>query len=170
VIDPVLEDGELVGFAKVTRDITERYEAEQQLERTRKALMEAQKLDSIGKLTLDLTHDFNNLNTIMLHSLELIGPRHAGDIRTRDLVDTAMHAAERGALLTRQLLTFGRGQPLAPERCDLNELLGASMDLYQLACGRDIQLSLDAAPAMPPVLVDRTQFEAAVLNLVSNSR
>ena len=169
VIDPVLEDGKLVGFAKVTRDITERYEAEQQLERTRKALMEAQKLESIGKLTLSLAHDFNNLNTIMLNSLELIGQRHAGDIRTRDLVDTAMAAAERGALLTRQLLAFGRGQPLAPERCDLNELLGASMDLYQRACGRDIQLSLDAAPAMPPVLVDRTQFEAAVLNLVSNS-
>lgn len=169
VIDPVLEDGKLVGYAKVTRDITQRYEAEQQLERTRKALMEAQKLESIGKLTLGLAHDFNNLNTIMVNSLELIAARHAGDERTGDLVNTAMAAAERAALLTRQLLAFGRGQPLAAERCDLNEKLGASMDLYQRACGRDIQLSLETSPGLPPVSVDQAQFEAAVLNLVTNS-
>jgi len=82
VIDPVLEDGELVGYAKVTRDITERYEAEQELEQARKALLEAQKMESIGKLTVGLAHDFNNLNTIMINSLELIGARHAGDQRT----------------------------------------------------------------------------------------
>lgn len=170
VIDPVFDEGRLVGFAKVTRDITERYEAEQRLELTRRALQEAQKMELIGKLTLGLAHDFNNLNNIIVNSLELIGNRHPGDDRTRDLVETAMGASDRAALLTRQLLAFGRGQPLAPERGDLNELLGASMDLYRRACGRDIQLSLDASPTLPPVSVDLAQFEAAVLNLVSNSR
>lgn len=169
VIDPVLEDGELVGYAKVTRDITERYEAEQELEQARKALLEAQKMEFIGKLTLGLAHDFNNLNTIMVNSLELIGARHPDDQRTVDLVDTAMAAAERAALLTRQLLAFGRGQSHAAERCDLNEKLGASMDLYRRACGRNIQLSLDASPGLPPVSVDVAQLEAAVLNLVANS-
>lgn len=170
VIDPVLEDGRLVGFAKVTRDITERYEAGQRLELTRKALQEAQKMDLIGKLTLGLAHDFNNLNTIVVNSLELIGNRHPGDGRTRELVEAALRASDRGALLTRQLLAFGRGQPLAPEAGDLNDLLGASMGLYRRACGPGIQLSLEATPAMPSVFVDLAQFEAAVLNLVSNSR
>lgn len=170
VIDPVLDDGRVVGFAKVTRDITGRYEAEQQLELTRRALQEAQKMESIGKLTLGLAHDFNNLNTIIVNSLELIGNRHPGDERTRDLLETAMGASDRAALLTRQLLAFGRGQPLAPERCDLNELLGASMELYRRACGRDIELALDTTPTLPPVFVDLAQFEAAVLNLVVNGR
>lgn len=169
VIDPVLEDGELVGYAKVTRDITERYEAEQELEQARKALLEAQKMESIGKLTVGLAHDFNNLNTIMINSLELIGARHAGDQRTGNLIDTAMAAAERASLLTRQLLAFGRGQAHAAERCDLNEKLGASMDLYRRACGRNIQLSLEASPGLPQVFVDVAQLEAAVLNLVANS-
>lgn len=169
VIDPVLEDGELVGYAKVTRDITERYEAEQELEQARKALLEAQKMESIGKLTVGLAHDFNNLNTIMINSLELIGARHAGDQRTGNLIDTAMAAAERASLLTRQLLAFGRGQAHAAERCDLNEKLGASMDLYRRACGRNIQLSLEASPGLPQVFVDVAQLEAAVVNLVANS-
>ncbi|AOH37256.1 response regulator [Luteimonas sp. JM171] len=126
VIDPVLEDGELVGYAKVTRDISERYEAEQELEQARKALLEAQKMESIGKLTLGLAHDFNNLNTIMVNSLELIGARHAGDQRTGDLVDTAMAAAERASLLTRPVPGV-RGRGAAGSR-------GAQPGGQQLRC------------------------------------
>jgi len=170
VIDPVFEDGRLVGFAKITRDITERYQAQQKLEQARKTLVESQKMESIGKLTLGLAHDFNNLTTIIINSLELIEHRPDADARTRELVQTAMHACDRSALLTRQLLAFGRGQPLAPEPSDVNALLQESMELYRRACAGSISLALDQAAGLPQVQVDRAQFEAAILNLVSNSR
>ena len=83
VIDPVHEDGHLVDFAKVTRDITERYHAEQQLEEAREALLESRKMESIGKLTLGLAHDFNNLITIIVNGLELIDRQPGADARTR---------------------------------------------------------------------------------------
>ena len=169
VIDPVYEDGRLIGFAKVTRDITERYHAQQQLEEAQKALAESQKMESIGKLTLGLAHDFNNLISIIVNSLDAIAIRPGADGRTRELVETAVRACDRGALLTRQLLAFGRGQPLAPETCDVNALLEGSLDLYRRACGGAVRLELDAAPGLPPVEVDRAQFEAAILNLVVNS-
>jgi len=171
VIDPVYEDGRLVGFAKVTRDITERYQAEQQLELAREALLESQKMESIGKLTLGLAHDFNNLITIIVNSVELVGRRVGADAdpRTRTLLDTALKACDRGSLLTRQLLAFGRGQALAPELCDINELLEKSMDLYRRACIGRVRVELDTGAGLPPVWVDRAQLEAAVLNLVVNS-
>ena len=169
VIDPVFEHGRLVGFAKITRDITERYETQQKLERTRQTLVESQRMESIGKLTLGLAHDFNNLTTIIINSLELIDHRPDADARTRALVETAMQACDRSALLTRQLLAFGRGQPLAPEPCDVNTLLQDSMELYQRACAGTVTLELDEAVGLPQVQVDRAQFEAAILNLVSNS-
>src|SRR5690606_21344197 len=101
VIDPVHEAGRLVGFAKVIRDITERYHAEQQLEEAREALLESRKMESIGKLTLGLAHDFNNLITIVVNGLELIDRQPGADARAHALVDTALQACDRGALLTR---------------------------------------------------------------------
>src|SRR5690606_7717932 len=112
VIDPIWQSGELLGFAKITRDVTERYENEQRLELARQALLEAQKMEAIGKLTLGLAHDFNNLLTVVVNSLDAIGSR-ARDPRVSRLVETAMGATDRGILLTRQLLTFGSGQALA---------------------------------------------------------
>lgn len=169
VIDPVFEDGRLVGFAKITRDINERYLAQQKSEQTRQTLVESQKMESIGKLTLGLAHDFNNLTTIIINSLEMIERRTGADARIRELVGTAMHACDRSALLTRQLLAFGRGQTLVPESCDVNALLDASMELYRRACARSVALELDPGAGLPQVQVDRAQFEAAILNLVSNS-
>ncbi|MBJ6980049.1 PAS domain-containing sensor histidine kinase [Luteimonas sp. MC1895] len=170
VIDPVYESGRLVGFAKVTRDITERYHAEQALEQAREALLESRKMESVGKLTLGLAHDFNNLITIIVNSLDLIEGSPTADARTRMLVETALQACDRGALLTRQLLAFGRGQALAPELCDIAELLENSMDLYRRACAGSVHVELEPAAGLPPVWVDRAQFEAAILNLVANSR
>lgn len=142
---------------------------QQKLEQTRKTLAESQKMEAIGKLTLGLAHDFNNLTTIIINSLEMVERRPGADARTRELVATAMHACDRSALLTRQLLAFGRGQPLAPESCNLSTLLQESMDLYRRACAGTVALELDASGGLPQVQVDRAQFEAAILNLVSNS-
>lgn len=170
VIDPIWQDGQLMGFAKITRDITERYESQQRLQVTQKALAQSQKMEAIGKLTLGLAHDFNNLLTVIINSLDLISTRPSADARTQELVEAALRASDRGALLTRQLLAFGRGQTLAPERSDLNTLLLRSMELYRRACGGAITFEVDLAGGLAPVEIDVAQFEAAVLNLISNSR
>lgn len=170
VIDAIHEDGELVGFAKITRDITERHAAQQSLQEAQRALAHSQKMESIGKLTLGLAHDFNNLLTVIINSLDLIEQRPGADERTRHLVETAMRASDRGALLTRQLLAFGRGQALAPERCDVNDLLQRSLELYRRAAGGSVSFDVQLADGLPPAEVDVGQFEAAVLNLVANSR
>ena len=170
VIDPIVQDGEVVGFAKITRDITERYEAQQALEEARRTLAHSQKLEAVGKLTLGLAHDFNNLLTVVINSLDLIARRPSADERTRRMVETALRASERGAVLTRQLLAFGRGQMLAPERSSIDLLITRSMELYRRAAGSEVSLVVEVEAGLPDVEVDRAQFEAAVLNLVSNSR
>ncbi len=170
VIDPIWDEGRLVGFAKVTRDITERAQAQQQLQETQRVLAQSQKMEAIGKLTLGLAHDFNNLLTVVINSLDLIDMQPEAGARTHHLVEAALRAADRGALLTRQLLAFGSGQRLVAERTDLNQLLTRSMELYRRACGGNIKVTADLAPSVPAVEVDIAQFEAAILNLVSNSR
>lgn len=169
VIDPIFDGGELIGFAKVTRDVTERYESEQRLIQAQHALLQSQKLEAVGKLTLGLAHDFNNLLAIVLNSLDLIGAK-SQDPDIQKLVAAGLRASERGALLTRQLLTFGRGQPLAPERAQVNHLLVQSKDMFQRAAGSHVTLQLQLDNQVPAVDVDVAQFEAAVLNLVCNSR
>ena len=170
VIDPIWQNGELLGFAKVTRDVTERYEAMLHLQDAQKALAQSQKLEAIGKLTLGLAHDFNNLLTVIVNSLDLIGLTAPRDERTQEWIEAAQRAADRGTLLTRQLLAFARGQNLAPEPHDINQLLSRSAELYRRACGASIQVSFELDEDMPSLEVDATQFEAAVLNLVANSR
>ena len=170
VIDPIWQEGEVIGYAKVTRDITERYEANNRLIEAQKALVQSQKAEAIGKLTFGLAHDFNNLLTVVINSLDMIAVRPGADSRTKELVDTALRAADRGALLTRQLLSFARGQKLIAERHDLNELLSRSMELYRRTCGPAVKFEIDLAPDLPPVLKDAAQFEASMMNLVANSR
>jgi PAS domain S-box-containing protein len=170
VIDPIWQDDELIGFAKVTRDVTERYEALLHLQTTQKALAQSQKLEAVGKLTLGLAHDFNNLLTVIVNSLDLIGLKNRDDPRAQEWIEAAQRAADRGTLLTRQLLAFARGQNLAPELHDINELLARSAELYRRACGASIQFAFDLDEDTPPLEVDAAQFEAAVLNLVANSR
>ncbi|MGY1457072.1 two-component system sensor histidine kinase NtrB [Luteimonas sp. A534] len=170
VIDPIWgDDGSLLGYAKVTRDITERDEADRRLQEAQQALFQAQKMEAIGLLTLGLAHDFNNLLTVVVNSLDLIGRRNA-DERTAKVLETAMRATDRGVLLTRQLLTFGRGQVLATECVDVNALLRESEDLLRRAAADLVDLGLALVPGTAPAEIDRGQFEAALLNLVINSR
>ncbi len=169
VIDPIWQAGELLGYAKITRDVTERYEAEQRLEEARQTLLQAQKMEAVGKLTLGLAHDFNNLLTIILNSLDAIDS-YADDERISRLVESGTRASERGIVLTRQLLTFGRGQNLAPEYVDVNALIEADRDLFRRSAGDTVTIRHEPTPQLPPVYVDKAQLEAALLNLISNSR
>ncbi len=169
VIEPVLEFGVLVGFAKITRDVTDRHEAQRLLQQAQQALLHSQKVDALGRLTLGMAHDFNNLLTVMVTSLDLIALRAGDDARTRMLVEAAQTAVDRGTLLTRQLLAFARGQRLVPERHPTNAVVTRTLELLRRACPAGVALSLDFADALPDVRVDPSQLESALLNLVFNS-
>lgn len=170
VIDPIWSDGELIGYAKVTRDISERQDAQRQLEEAQASLLHAQKLEAVGKLTLGLAHDFNNLLAVVINALDLIAIRVTDDPRVTRNVEAALRAAERGSLLTRQLLTFGRGQNLVPTPLDVNRSIQDLHELIRRSCAENIEVGFTLAPDLPEVNVDKPQFEAAILNAVVNSR
>ncbi|MCD0246938.1 PAS domain-containing sensor histidine kinase [Xanthomonas melonis] len=169
VIEPVLEFGVLVGFAKITRDVTERHQAERLLQQVQHALSQSQKTEALGRLTLGIAHDFNNLLTVMVTSLDLIAQRAGDDARTRMLVETAQTAVDRGTLLTRQLLSFARGQRLAPERRAANAVVANALELLRRACPAGVGVSPALSETLPDVCVDPSQLESALLNLVFNS-
>jgi PAS domain S-box-containing protein len=163
------ESGELVGFAKITRDITERKEAARQLELAREALFQTQKLEAIGKLTGGIAHDFNNLLNVVSNGLELMRQRarEPSDLR---LLDTMAHAVSRGGALTQQLLSFARQQPMQREPRDLSRVIRSFEAVLRRASRNAIRFEMDLAPSLPPAQVDAAQFETGLLNLIVNAR
>ena len=171
VIDPVRgPDGALLGFAKVTRDITERRDAQIELERAREALFQSQKMEAIGQLTGGVAHDFNNLLTAVIGSLELVRKRLPPDEKNLLLIDNAMQAARRGATLTQRMLAFARRQELDPELASVAALVAGMTTLFDHTLGPSIVLDVDCPPSLAPVRVDVNQLEMALLNLVVNAR
>ncbi len=170
LIDPVLdENGELIGFAKVTRDLTERWQAQQELERAREAMAQAQKMEAVGRLTGGVAHDFNNLLTIIRSSADLLRmPGISAEKRERYL-DAIIDTAERAATLTSQLLAFARRQPLRPEIFDAGQRTAALQQMIETSVGAAIRVTIDAGRA-GLVNADLNQFETALLNLVINAR
>jgi PAS domain S-box-containing protein len=171
VIDAIRDqDGTLLGFAKVTRDITERKEAQEALEHAREALFQAQKLEAIGQLTGGIAHDFNNLLTAVLGSLELLRKRLPAEPRILGLLENAIQAAQRGATLTQRLLSFARRQEMRLVRTDLGFLVRGMADLLHSSVGPSIEIETRFPPSLDPVLVDVNQLESALLNLAVNAR
>src|SRR6185295_2960009 len=106
--------GNLIGFAKITRDFTERREAQLALEQAREALFQSQKMEAIGQLTGGVAHDFNNLLMVVLGSLEMARKRMKFDPKVAPLIDNAILAGQRGASLTQRMLIFARREKLNP--------------------------------------------------------
>src|SRR5206468_1508260 len=119
VIDPIREGDKLVGFAKITRDITERREAQLKLEQMQKKLAESQKLDALGQLTGGVAHDFNNLLMIISGSLHTLKKAVGHDPKYQRALSAIEGATKRGASLTSQLLTFARRQSVNPQAVDV---------------------------------------------------
>jgi PAS domain S-box-containing protein len=166
VIDPIRdEQGELVGFAKITRDISDK----RALELAKEQLYQAQKMETVGQLTGGVAHDFNNLLTAVSGSLSLIG-QISTDARIERLVETAQRAVARGAKLTSQLLAFARRQTLKPQTADVNELIGVFEALLRQAVGDMVEFEVDLDPGIWLVAVDEAQFQSALLNLAVNAR
>ena len=170
VVDAIRNDeGHLVGFAKVTRDITERKYAAEQLEKTREALFQSQKMEAIGKLTGGVAHDFNNLLNVLTNGLSMLRQR-TSDPESLRLVDAMDKAAARGAALTQQLLSFARQQPLKPEPRDVRRLVHAFETVLRRASRSAVRFEVELPARLPAIMVDATQFETALLNLVVNAR
>ncbi|AET93694.1 PAS/PAC sensor hybrid histidine kinase (plasmid) [Burkholderia sp. YI23] len=171
VIDAIRdESGTLAGFAKITRDITERMEASRVLEETRKALFQAQKMEAVGKLTGGVAHDFNNVLQVLRGNLELLDSRHHRDAWTRDRITKAIEAVERGSKLASQLLAFGRQQPLQPVVINLAAALRGMDDLLRRALGETVHVETVVAGGLWNTSVDIHQLENVVLNLAINAR
>lgn len=171
VIDPIKnEQGELVGFAKITRDVTESVQAQQEIKETREALFQAQKMESLGQLTGGIAHDFNNLLMVILGSLELAKKRVPEDSKAYSLLNNAIAGAQRGATLTQRMLAFARRQELDPQPVDVRDLIRNMSDLLSRMLGAGIRVDTQFPLVLHPVLVDVSQLEMAVMNLVINAR
>jgi PAS domain S-box-containing protein len=165
VIDAIRdENGELVGFAKITRDMTERRAMQEQL-------MQSQKMEVLGQLTGGIAHDFNNLLTVILGNLETIS-RHVSmqSERLQRAVEHATLGAQRAATLTQQLLAFARRQPLNPKPLDVNQLVGGMSELLARTLGETVNIDIRLAAGVWLVEADSHQLENALLNLAVNAR
>ncbi len=173
VIDAIRDDeGSLIGFAKVTRDLTERREAQLELERSQQALFQSQKMEAVGQLTGGLAHDFNNLLAGITGSLDLMTSRlsqgRIGDLER--YINAAQGAAARAATLTHRLLAFSRQQTLQPRAVDAGRLVQGMEELLRRSVGPSIVIETVRPQALWPCFCDPNQLENAVLNLCINAR
>jgi PAS domain S-box-containing protein len=171
VVDPIWgETGTLLGFAKITRDITEVTQAQQALEQTREALFQAQKMQAIGQLSGGIAHDFNNLLTVILGNLEIVRKRLADDPKIVRLLDNATQGALRGVSLTQRMLAFARRQELKSESVEIPALVQGISGLLRSSLGPSVVLETRFPADIEPVMADINQLELAVLNLATNAR
>ena len=171
IIDAIRDDdGRLLGFAKVTRDITERREAQLALEQAREAFFQAQKMEAIGKLTGGVAHDFNNLLAAVLGSLDLARKRLPAESDALRFINNAIMAAERGATLTQRMLAFARKQELKLEAVDTAALVHNMAELLQRTLGAQVTVDTCFPSTLPTVLADPVQLELAIINLAVNAR
>ncbi|SCY58222.1 PAS domain-containing sensor histidine kinase [Nitrosospira sp. Nsp13] len=170
VIDPIKNDlGELIGYAKITRDITEKRQAMQDLEHAKEALFQSQKLEALGQLTGGIAHDFNNLLNVIVNGVGILAKEIQNPSSVK-ILESMQRSALQGAALTQQLLTFARKQPLNEGKYDLNRIISSFEAVLRRVRRGSISFDLKLDPLLPPAIVDVAQFEAALLNLVINAR
>jgi signal transduction histidine kinase/CheY-like chemotaxis protein len=166
------EMGRHIGFAKITRDITQAMETQQALAEAREALMQSQKMEAVGQLTGGLAHDFNNLLAGIMGNIQLAKTRIAQG--KADDIDRYLTAAEgaskRAAALTHRLLAFSRRQTLDPKPTDLNHLIAGMEDLINQTVGPEVTVAVTAQAGLWNTIVDPNQLENALLNLCINAR
>ena len=171
VIDAIHgDDGKLIGFAKITRDMTEKRETQLRLEESREHLFRSQKMEALGQLTGGLAHDFNNLLTAILGAAELAGRNLDNPEKLKRMLDGVRNSAQRGASLTKQLLAFARAQPLAIRQIDLRHFFGDVAQLVRPSLRSDIEVVTELSDMLWPVDADPGALELAILNLAFNAR
>jgi signal transduction histidine kinase len=167
VVDAIHDENrKLIGFAKITRDLTEKRAVEEQLR-------QSQKMEAVGQLTGGIAHDFNNLLTIISGNMDLAAralDNDGGVDRARRAIANATKGAERAAALTQRLLAFARRQPLSPKPLDLDKVVSGMSDLLNRSLGELVKLEIVTSPGLWPVEADPNQMENALINLAVNAR
>jgi len=170
VIDAIHdEEGNLIGFANIMRDVTERHEARAKLRRAQEQLAQSQKMEALGQLTGGIAHDFNNMLMVVSGNAQIL-KRHLRNSKNLRAVEAIELASARGENLTRQLLAFSRRQALNPIVVDLSQRLAEFQDLLASSARGDIKLLIDIRRSVWPVAVDIHELELALINLVVNAR
>jgi len=174
IIDRIVDEaGELIGFAKVTRDLTERKKAQDELKYVQEQLVASQKLEAVGQLSGGIAHDFNNLLMIVLGNLEN-AERHsrhlAGGSNLHRALANAKRGAQRAAALTSRLLAFSRRQALDPKPINLNNFLNGLQDFLQRTLGERIEVQTVGSAGLWTIEADANHLESALVNLAINSR
>jgi len=176
VVDAIRDEkGEVIGFAKVTRDMTEHKKAQQDLAKAQERLAVAQRMEAVGQLSGGIAHDFNNLLMIILGNLEsaeqaaksLTGPTLQ---RLQRSLANVGRGAQRASALTSRLLAFSRRQPLDPKPMDVNRFITNIVEFIQRTLGESIKVEAAGAAGLWPVEVDQAQLETAIVNLAINAR
>ena len=171
VIDPIKNgQGAVIGFAKVTRDLTERKATLDALENAREKMAQAQKLAAIGQLTGGIAHDFNNLLMAASSSLTLLRKRVANDPIAEKFIQNAIDATNRGAMLTQRMLAFARRQPLATRPVDVVAMIADMSDLITQTLGGKHVVEARFPPNLSAASADPDQLSLAILNLIINAR
>ena len=158
------------GVTFTALDITERKQMDADQERLRAQLVQAQKMESIGRLAGGVAHDFNNMLQAILGNVSMALEEPAGSAEMREYLDEIQKAAMRSGDLIRQLLAFARRQPVSPRVLDLNDTISGMLKMLQRLMGEDIQLVWQPAPALWPVRVDPSQIDQLLANLAVNAR
>lgn len=158
-------DGQILGFAKVTRDLTERRAAQERLS-------QAQKLEAVGHLTGGIAHDFNNMLTVISGNIEALLRRlpESPKADLERLAKSALQGAQRAAVLTHRLLAFSRRQPLEPKEVPVNTLISGMSEMLRRTLGESIAIEIVISAGVWQIFVDPHQLENAVLNLAINAR
>ena len=174
VIDRITDEaGELVGFAKVTRDVTERKQAQDELQRVQQQLAASQKLEAVGQLSGGIAHDFNNLLMIVLGNLETAERNSRGSANSTNLqraLANAKRGAQRAAALTSRLLAFSRRQALDPQPINLNNFLNGLQEFLQRTLGERIEVQTVGSAGLWSIEADTNHLESAIINLGINAR
>jgi len=174
VIDAIYdENGKLSGFAKVTRDITERQDAQQKLREAQQQLLASQKMEAVGQLSGGIAHDFNNLLMIVLGNLESAARQARQVPESTNLqrsLANAMRGAQRAAALTSRLLAFSRRQALDPKPIDAGKFIHGSVDFLQRSLGETIEIEAVGNAGIWTIEADPNQLESALVNLAINAR
>jgi PAS domain S-box-containing protein len=171
VIDAIRdENGNLIGFAKITRDITERREAQMALQQAQQQSAQAQKMEALGQLTGGVAHDFNNLLMVMSGHAQLLKERIVAEPKLARSLEAIEAAVARGEALTRQLLTFSRRHTVSPSVFTLGERIEGFRSMMASSVGSTVSILMMIEPGTWPVMVDANEFELALVNMTLNAR
>jgi PAS domain S-box-containing protein len=171
VIDPIRDDaGHLIGFAKVTRDITDKQRRQLELQATQLALHRARRMEALGRVTGGLAHDLNNFISVINGAAELLRNAELGSEKRLKYLNAIAETAQRATHLTKQMLAYARRQPLEASNMDVSQCIAGMKPIFQAALGSAIHVQYELPKEPCFICADVGQLENALLNLVVNAR